>query len=73
MYLRPRGAPKPEVNLISLQRSSVNKCAVSSGHVPERLLPRDMRDGSVSAKVKRLSTLLERWPSGLRRTLGKRV
>ena len=23
MYLRPRGAPKPEV---SLQRSSVNKC-----------------------------------------------
>jgi hypothetical protein len=27
----------------------------------------------VSAKLQRLTTLVERWPSGLRRTLGKRV
>jgi hypothetical protein len=28
---------------------------------------------SISAKVKRLRSSVERWPSGLRRTLGKRV
>jgi hypothetical protein len=32
-----------------------------------------MRMETISAKVKRLCTSAERWPSGLRRTLGKRV
>ena len=39
-----------------------------------RTLPnRSVRVASISAKLIRLSFIAERWPSGLRRTLGKRV
>jgi hypothetical protein len=35
--------------------------------------PGNVRGGTVSAKLVRLRRTQERWPSGLRRTLGKRV
>ena len=42
--------------------------------LPEKI-PRGsaMRGDSISDKVRRLRFCTERWPSGLRRTLGKRV
>src|SRR5882762_4480023 len=41
---------------------------------PDHSTPRrHVRDAKVSAKLVRLFAAPERWPSGLRRTLGKRV
>ena len=52
--------------------------AMADGQIEleDEVLPRsrgNVRGGRVSAKLVRLRKTQERWPSGLRRTLGKRV
>ena len=62
-------APKADVLPIALSRNRGNSLAEEK----ECAKPGNVREGRVSAKLVRLRKTQERWPSGLRRTLGKRV
>ena len=49
------------------------ECAKLPVSSPWKSIGQIVRRAAVSAKLLRLSSPQERWPSGLRRTLGKRV
>ena len=58
--------------MIFVQRQQMAGCT-EMGQAADRTRTRLFALAAISARVERLSRRVERWPSGLRRTLGKRV